>query len=145
MIMTMHNGSRKNAWPTRSMTFRTVLGSELLTMSIRMCSLSSNVHGEHNRKTMLNSTHCSSSQELEEISKLLRMTALRLDTMTASRISQARRLPVQRVNASIARLIFRSDCNDKSSPTVPLPSWPRHRAQRLVQPASMKPPHQTSG
>src|SRR5882757_9688881 len=108
----MQSGSRKNACPTRSMMFRTVLGSELLTMSIRMCSLSSSVQGEHSRKTMLNSTHCSSSQELEETSKLLRTMALAAETITATRMSHARRLPVQRVNASIPLLNFKSACND---------------------------------
>src|SRR6266567_622003 len=71
MIITIHSGSRKNAWPIRSMTLRTVFGSKLLTISIRMCSLSSSVHGEHNRKTTLNSTHCSSSHELDEVSNVL--------------------------------------------------------------------------
>src|SRR6266702_610074 len=99
-----------------SMILRTVFGSALLTMSIRMCSLSSNVHDEHSRKTMLNSTHCSSSQELEEVSKVLRTVALIAETMTATRISHASRLPVQRVNASILRLNFKSDCNEKPSP-----------------------------
>src|SRR5215208_1794660 len=94
------------------MLFRTCLGNKLLTMSMRICSLSSSVHGEHSRKTMLNSTHWSSSQELEETSKLLRTIALTADTTTARRISHARRLPVHLVNASIPRLIFRSDCND---------------------------------
>ena len=60
--------------------------------------------GEHSRKTTLNSTHCSSSQELEEVSNVLRTIALSAEMMTASRISHARRLPVQRVNASIPRL-----------------------------------------
>ncbi len=85
-------------------------------MSIRMCSLSSSVQGEHSRKTMLNSTHCSSSQELEEVSKVLRTIALMAETTTATRISHARRLPVHRVNASIPRLNFKSDCNDRPSP-----------------------------
>src|SRR3954451_17401999 len=80
-------------------------------MSIRMCSLSSSVHGEHNRNTMLNSTHCSSSQELDETSKPLRTMALAAETMTASRISHARPLPVLRVNASIPLLNFKSACN----------------------------------
>src|SRR3954465_13738783 len=87
----------------------------LLTMSMRICSLSSIVHGEHSRKTMLNSSHCSSSQEFDEVSNTLRITALTADTITASRISQARRLPVQRVNASIPRLNLKSDCNERPS------------------------------
>ena len=42
---------------------------------------------------MLNSTHCSSSQELEEVSKTLRTMALIAETITATRISHASRLP----------------------------------------------------
>ncbi len=64
---------------------------------------------------MLNNTHCSSSQEFDEVSRVLRTIALAADTTTATRISHARRFPVQRVNASIPRLTFRSDCNDRSS------------------------------
>ena len=45
-------------------------------MSMRMCSLASRVHGEHSRNTTLNSTHCSSSQEFDEVSKILRTVAL---------------------------------------------------------------------
>src|SRR5450631_1809714 len=93
------------------MLLRTCLGIMLLTISIRICSLSSRVQDEHSRKTMLNSTHCSSSHELEDVSKILRTMALSADTTTASRISQASRLPTQRVNASIPLLNFRSDCN----------------------------------
>src|SRR6185437_4251093 len=80
------------------------------------CSLSRSVHGEHSRKTTLNSTHCSSSHEFEEVSNTLRTVALTADMMTAARISHARRLPVQRVNASMSWLNFKSDCND-SPPT----------------------------
>src|SRR5712691_8799890 len=117
-----------------SMLSRTCFGSMLLTMSIRICSLSRRVQDEHSRKTMLNSTHWSSSQELEEVSKLLRTMALRADTTTATKISQARRLPTHLVNASIPRLTFRSDCN------VVLPRLRLcrldhvRRTQRLIQP-----------
>src|SRR5712692_6432448 len=104
------------------MLLRTCFGSMLLTISIRICSLSSRVQDEHSRNTMLNSTHCSSSQELDEVSKLLRTIALSADTTTATRISHASRLPVHRVNASIPRLIFKSDCNDSPPPIAPLPS-----------------------
>src|SRR5437868_3364843 len=83
----------------------------LLTISMRICSLSSSVHDEHSRNTMLNSSHCSSSHEFDEVSNTLRTVALTADTITASRISQASRLPVQRVNASMARLKVKSDCN----------------------------------
>ena len=96
MIMMTHSGIRKNAWPTTSMLSRTRFGSIWLTMSMRICSLSSSVHGEHSRNTTLNSTHCSSSQELDEVSKTLRTMALTADTITATRISHASRLPVQR-------------------------------------------------
>src|SRR5450759_3262304 len=94
------------------MLLRTFIGSMLLTMSIRICSLSSSVQDEHSRNTTLNSTHCSSSQELEEVSKLVLMMALSSDTTTAIRISHARRLPIHLVNASIPLLILRSVCND---------------------------------
>src|SRR5665647_2424970 len=94
------------------MLSRSRFGSIWLTISIRICSLSSRVQDEHSRKTTLNSTHCSSSQELDEVSKTLRTMALSADTNTATRISHASRLPVHRVNASIPRLIVRSDCND---------------------------------
>src|SRR3954452_8641003 len=93
------------------MMLRTCFGNKLLMISIRICSLSSSVHGEHSRNTMLNSTHWSSSQEFDEVSKILRIDALAAETSTATKISHARRLPVHRVNASIPRLIFRSDCN----------------------------------
>jgi hypothetical protein len=36
----------------------------LFTMSMRMCSFDSSVHGAHNRNTIPNNTHCSSSHEL---------------------------------------------------------------------------------
>ncbi len=112
IIMTMHSGIRKNAWPMTSMLSRSFFGSRLLTISIRICSLSSSVQDEHSRNTILNSTHCSSSQELDEVSKIFRTLALSAETITATRISHARRLPSHLVNASIPRLIFRSSCND---------------------------------
>src|SRR5262245_8680037 len=76
MTKTMQSGSRKNAWPTTSIESRIHLGSRLFTMSMRMCSLASNVQGEHSRNTMLNSTHCNSSQEFDDISKTFRTVAL---------------------------------------------------------------------
>ena len=104
MIMTTVSGSRKNACPTTSMVSRSRFGSMLFTMSMRMCSLASSVHGEHSKNTMLNSTHCSSSQEFDEVSKILRTVALTADTTTAARISHAMRLPIQVVMASITRV-----------------------------------------
>ena len=59
---------------------RTRCGSKLFTMSIRMCSLSNSVHGEHKRNTTLNRTHCSSSHEFDEVSKTLRTVALTAET-----------------------------------------------------------------
>src|SRR5882757_1188288 len=117
------------------MLSRTFFGITLFTMSILMCSLSSSVHGEHSRNTTLNNTHCSSSQELEEVSKVLRTIAFIAETTTATRISHANRLPVHFVNASIPRLIFKSDCND-NPPRLRIcrldcPKW----AQRLIQPS----------
>src|SRR5260370_24621210 len=104
------------------MRLRTCFGSMLLTIWSGICSLSSRVQDEHSRNTMLNSTHCSSSQELDEVSKVLRTIALSADTTTATRISHASRLPVHLVNASIPRLIFKSDCNDRPPPIALLPS-----------------------
>src|SRR5712692_3751794 len=135
IIMTMHSGIRKNAWPITSMLLRNCFGSRLLTISIRICSLSSSVQDEHSRNTMLNSTHCSSSQELEEVSKVFRTAALRADTTTATRISHARRLPSHLVNASIPRLIFRSDCNDSPSQLRLCRLDCTDLAQRLFQPS----------
>src|SRR3954447_20339263 len=94
-----------------SMVSRSHLGIMALTMSMRMCSLSSSVQGEHSRNTAENSTHCSSSQEFDDVSSVLRTMALIVEMMTASRISQASRLPVQVVNASIPRLNFSNACN----------------------------------
>ena len=104
MIMTMVSGNRKNAWPTTSMLSRTRFGNRLFTMSMRMCSLASSVQGEHSRNTMLNSTHCSSSQEFDDVSKIFRTVALTAETTTAARISHARRFPSQMVIASITRV-----------------------------------------
>ena len=89
MIMTMVSGSRKNAWPITSMMLRVRCENRLFTMSMRMCSLSSSVQDATSRNTAPNSTHCSSSQEFDEVSNSLRMMALTADTMTAARISQA--------------------------------------------------------
>src|SRR6266702_4568782 len=135
MIMTTVSGIRKKRCPITSMMLRTRFGIMVLKMSIRMCSLSSSVQGEHSRKTTLNRTHCSSSQELDDVSKVLRTIALIAEMMTATRINQARRLPVQRVNASIPPLNLRSAVNDKSSPdcapaVLSAPTW----AHRLVSP-----------
>src|SRR4051794_34627828 len=127
-----------------SMLYRSFFGSMLFTMSMRMCSLSSSVHGEHSRNTMLNSTHCSSSQELEDISKDLRTIAFIADTTTASRISQARRLPVHFVNASMPRLIFRSDCNDGPPRFCLCRLECTDRGHWPVRPASMKQRHHSS-
>ena len=102
--MTTASGSRKKACPTTSMMLRTRCGSRLFTMSMRMCSLASSVHGEHSRNTALNSTHCSSSQTFDEVSNTLRTVALTAETSTATRISHATRLPIQVVAASIARV-----------------------------------------
>src|SRR6185437_4869176 len=103
IIMTMVSGSRKNVCPTTSIVLRSHFGSRLFTMSMRMCSLASRVQGEHSRNTILNSTHCSSSHEFDEVSKILRTVALAAETTTAARISHATRLPIQVVIASITR------------------------------------------
>ena len=133
MIMTMVSGSRKNAWPTTSMVLRSHFGSRLFTMSMRMCSLASSVHGEHSRNTMLNSTHCSSSQEFDDVSKILRTVALAAETSTAARISQDRRLPIQVLIASIRRLNGRSALRIESTSGSP-PGGPRDRPRLLHPP-----------
>ena len=63
-------------------------------MSMRICSFTCSVQEAHSRKTAPNSIHCSSSQALDETLKSLRMIALTVATMTASRISQATFLPI---------------------------------------------------
>src|SRR5690242_8947692 len=88
-IMMIVSGKRKNAWPTASMVLRSQRGSRLFTMSMRMCSLASKVQGEHRRNTALNSTHCSSSHEFDDVSKIFRTVAFAAETTTARRISQA--------------------------------------------------------
>src|SRR5215813_2318282 len=104
MIMMMVSGSKNNAWPMTSIVSRVRFGSKLFTMSMRMCSLASNVHDEQSRNTVPNSTHCSSSQAFDDVSKSLRMTALVAETITAARISQLRVLPIRKVTASMTRL-----------------------------------------
>src|SRR4051794_20621540 len=99
--MTMVSGSRNSEWPTTSMVLRSHFGMRLFTMSMRMCSLESSVHGEQSRNTMLNRTHCSSSHEFDDISKILRTVALAAETNTAARMSQDRRLPIQVFMVSI--------------------------------------------
>src|SRR5579871_2707152 len=85
------------------MVLRSQRGIRLLMISMRMCSLAMRVHGEQSRNTMLNKTHCSSSQELDEALKTLRMMALTAETITAARMSQATRLPSQVLTASTPR------------------------------------------
>src|SRR6185437_5746324 len=97
------SGSRKSACPINSMTLCSHRGNRLFTMSMRMCSLARSVHGEHNKNTALNSTHCSSSQAFDEVSKILRTVALTAETITAAKISQARRLPIHVLIASMTR------------------------------------------
>ena len=53
---------------------------------------------------MLNSTHCISSQEFDDVSKTLRTVALAAETTTAARISHANRLPIHVVAASTTRV-----------------------------------------
>ena len=123
MIMMNVSGSRKNACPTTSIVFRSHLGNRLFTMSIRMCSLASKVQGEQSRNTMLNSTHCSSSQELEDVSKTLRTVAFTAETTTAAKISHDNRFPIQVLNASTTRVDgSNADSSASRAPTCPLPS-----------------------
>src|SRR6185437_12431634 len=66
------------------------------------------------RNTMLKSTHCSSSQEFDEVSNILRSVALSADTTTAAKISQAKRLPIHVSMASIRRAIGSNDFSNAS-------------------------------
>lgn len=85
---------------------------------MRMCSLASSVHGEHIKNTTLKSTHCNSSHEFDEVSKILRTVALAADTMTAAKISHATRLPIQVVAASMMRDTgSNADSNASKAPT----------------------------
>src|SRR5665213_2000320 len=114
------------------MLSRRRLGNMLFTMSMRMCSLASRVHGAHSRNTMLNSTHWSSSQEFDEVSKTLRTVALTAETTTAARINQATRLPIQVVVASIIRVAGSNALSNASrAPTcLPPPAGPCNPAVR---------------
>src|SRR6185437_14612522 len=126
------------------MMLRARLGSIWFTISIRICSLSSSVQGEQSRNTTLNSTHCNSSHELEEVSSTLRTIALTADTTTATKISHATRLPVHLVNASMPRLIFRSVCKMVFPQFPLLLSWLGIRHSGLSSPARLKPGHHFS-
>src|SRR5258707_15807158 len=86
---------------------------------MRICSFDSSVHGEHIRNTMLNSTHCNSRHEFDDVSKILRTLALTADTTTAARMSQDRRLPIQVFMASIRRLNGRSVLRIESTSDSP--------------------------
>src|SRR5436853_3521071 len=87
-------------------------------MSMRMCSLLSNVQGEHSRKMMLKRTHCSSRYELEEKSKTLRTTALMAETSTTTRMSQDSLRPSQLLNASIFSLMTSSSRTERLPPEL---------------------------
>ena len=76
---------------------------------------------------MLNSTHCSSSQEFDEVSKILRTVALAADTTTAARISQARRLPIQVLIASITRVTGSNALSTASRAPTCISPLPRPR------------------
>src|SRR5262245_9917025 len=116
MTMTMQSGSKKNAWPTTSMESRIHLGSRLFTMSMRMCSLASNVQGEHSRNTTLNRTHCNSSHEFDDTSKTFRTVALIAETITAASINHANRFPIHAVTASTARVVGSNAFSNASKP-----------------------------
>jgi hypothetical protein len=146
MIITMVRGSRKNACPTMSIQFRTRCENALFTMSMRMCSFDSNVQGEHNRKMTLNSTHCSSSQALDEVSKTLRTVAFVAEIRTTSRISQDSHLPSRALTASIARLNARSVLTLPRPPKAPqfrsgAFASPPTRAVRFPSAARERPPN----
>src|SRR4051812_42585163 len=116
------------------MALRSHFGNRLFTMSMRMCSLDNSVHGEHSRNTMLNNTHCNSSQEFDDVSNTLRTVALAADTNTAARMSQDRRLPIQVLTASICRLTGRSALRVESTSASP-PDGPKNQAAPVASPA----------
>src|SRR3974390_1964069 len=103
------------------MVSRRRFGSMLFTMSIRRCALASNVHGEHNRNTTLNNTHCNSSQAFDEVSKTFRTVALAADTITAARISQGRGRPIQVGTVSTTRVAGNKDLSNRSRPLTGTP------------------------
>jgi len=110
MIMTIVNGSRKNRCPNRSIQLRIGFGSILLMMSMRMCSLRSNVQGEHKRKTTENRIHCSSSHVFELWSNNFRMMALPVETRIAAKSAQESHLPNRELIASMTRLNASNAC-----------------------------------
>src|SRR3972149_4656856 len=93
------------------MTLRSHCGNRLLTMSMRMCSFESSVHGAHSRKTRLNSTHCNASHAFEDRSKSFRTVAFVADTSTAAITSQLKTLPIRELTASMMRLSLRRTLN----------------------------------
>src|SRR6266480_3239489 len=102
-------------------------------MSMRMCSLSRSVHDAHKRNTALNNTHCSSSQEFDDMSNTLRTVALTADTTTAARMAHATHLPICVLMASITPLSLRSARTLFPFPSAPVvsehgrPMAPPHR------------------
>ena len=99
--MMIVRGRRNKACPMSSITLRTGRGSMLFTISMRTCSFDSSVQGAQSRNTMLNSTHCSSSQAFDETSKTLRTVALPADTRMAMRTIRAKNWPIQRLTVSM--------------------------------------------
>ena len=83
------SGAERTGARTRRSSRARALGSMLFTMSMRMCSFESSVHGEHSRNTAPNRIHWISSQELDEVLKTLRTMALAALTRTATRIAHA--------------------------------------------------------
>ena len=108
-------------------------GSMLFTMSMRMCSLSSSVHGEHSRNTTLNNIHCSSSQEFDEVSNTLRTVALAADTTTATRISHESQRPSRALNASMVPLTLSSALRSASK-SGPLRAAGQSRSRCCIPP-----------
>ena len=73
-------------------------------MSMRMCSLASSVQGEHSKNTMLNSTHCNSSHEFDEVSKTLADGGIGSGDEYGGHISHAIRFPIQVVTRRLRAL-----------------------------------------
>src|SRR5205814_5413416 len=119
-----------------SITLRAFFGNRLFTMSIRMCSFERRVHGEHIRKTMLNRTHCNSSQEFDDMSNIFRTVALAAEISTVIRISQLVHRPIRVLIVSMTRLTLRNDSTTFPSAAGAKPggAWPGCSGLRAATP-----------
>src|SRR5215467_451223 len=97
-------GIKKKRWPITSIQSRVRLGNKLFTMSMRMCSFDRSVQDEQSRKTIPKRTHWSSSHELDDALKILRMVALTALTSIAIKTPHATICPRRVLNLSTERL-----------------------------------------